>query len=651
MLTAADLNLNIRASAAEFNKVTDQVAQKSKITLQQIQNGNKKTDASFKSMSKGASGSLGNLSSSLSSMGPAGGAAAGGVQKLALAAKALNVALGPIGIILLAVGVAIKALQQYFKGSTDGANALAKIMGTFRGIMQGLQDILIAVGRFLYEVFSKPKESALAFLEILKKIGTAIVENIKNRFEGLVELFVAGWRTISAGARGVGLAIASIFNKEKRGEAAKAFEEMKEGLLDVGRAAVKIETGFTPEELVAGFDKLKEAGSNAWGKIGEFAEKYKTTIENSQKIADRENALWEKKNKFITEGANLERKIAELRVEAGDRLKSDEERQKTLNELNRVQTEYYKKKVDIANDEYTIQRDINALGESGREDLDKEQTLLAGVDSLLAEQATKQRFIVNTQATITEGIKKSEAEMQKFLDTTSATADKLAEAALIKMQLSLEEDALANIQEMLDNEKPLVAPSPITDTTAFTKGWIGALDIVKGAMGQHQQDWQELGTWVQDIIAGTLVDAVLALGDAFGSLFSDQKQGFKEVVSVILKGAQQIIVGLLATAIAAAIEGGVSEGGPILGLALAAIGIAGVLALWSRVPKFGDGGYVDKPTLALIGEKGPEFVVPANKSMGGRTLTLKQTAPLTFRLEGGDLYAGVQLQEILQNIG
>lgn len=32
-----------------------------------------------------------------------------------------------------------------------------------------------------------------------------------------------------------------------------------------------------------------------------------------------------------------------------------------------------------------------------------------------------------------------------------------------------------------------------------------------------------------------------------------------------------------------------------------------------NVPQFGDGGYVTKPTLALVGEKGPEYIVPARK--------------------------------------
>jgi phage-related minor tail protein len=32
-----------------------------------------------------------------------------------------------------------------------------------------------------------------------------------------------------------------------------------------------------------------------------------------------------------------------------------------------------------------------------------------------------------------------------------------------------------------------------------------------------------------------------------------------------------------------------------------------------RVPAFGDGGYVTKPTMALVGEKGPEYIIPARK--------------------------------------
>lgn len=32
-----------------------------------------------------------------------------------------------------------------------------------------------------------------------------------------------------------------------------------------------------------------------------------------------------------------------------------------------------------------------------------------------------------------------------------------------------------------------------------------------------------------------------------------------------------------------------------------------------QLPAFGNGGYVDKPTMAIIGETQPEYIVPANK--------------------------------------
>ncbi len=33
----------------------------------------------------------------------------------------------------------------------------------------------------------------------------------------------------------------------------------------------------------------------------------------------------------------------------------------------------------------------------------------------------------------------------------------------------------------------------------------------------------------------------------------------------------------------------------------------------TSVPQFGDGGYVDRPTLAVVGEKEPEYIIPKSK--------------------------------------
>jgi hypothetical protein len=42
------------------------------------------------------------------------------------------------------------------------------------------------------------------------------------------------------------------------------------------------------------------------------------------------------------------------------------------------------------------------------------------------------------------------------------------------------------------------------------------------------------------------------------------------------------------------------------------------------IPALAEGGIVDKPTLAMIGEAGPEAVVPLNKGMGGNVTVIVQ---------------------------
>jgi len=630
--TQADLTLLIKAESAEFNKVTDQVAAKTAATSKKISGDSKKMGAATKGFGATASTAFGSVGTSLTAVGAGGSSAAQAFSVMGVAAKGLNASLGPIGIIIGVIALAIKALMSYFKGTTEGADALAKIMGVLRGIMTVLQDVMIAVGKAIYDAFTNPKEAVI-------KLWEAIKGYVVDKFNLLVDLFKFGWQAIANGAKGVGIAVASIFKKELRGEAEQYFKAMKDNLIDVGKTALDLS--------IAG-DVIGVAIDGA----GKAAERFNKTIGESTAISDKENLLWKKQNEFITKGAQLQREIADLRVEAGNRLLSNEDRQKAINDLQKVQNEYYSRRIELEQLEFEIKRDINALGKSGREDLDEEARLQAKLDETLAEKAKQNRFIVNTQATITEEVEREAEAQQKILDNLykqeAIKADLAITASMDDFTAQLEQD----IKDQLDAEPVFAEVQPISDTEAWARGWLSTFDLIKTQAGETFTGIGIETVNLGEIIKNTLITAVFQLADAFGALFAGQKKGFKEVVVTILKGAQQIIWALLATAIMAAIDGGVKQGGPILGLALAAIGIAGILALMTQMPAFGDGGYVDKPTLALIGEKGPEYIVPANKmNTGGAKLTLKQTAPLTFRLEGGDLYAGVQLQEILQNIG
>jgi len=82
-------------------------------------------------------------------------------------------------------------------------------------------------------------------------------------------------------------------------------------------------------------------------------------------------------------------------------------------------------------------------------------------------------------------------------------------------------------------------------------------------------------------------------------------------------GAKSIVQASLAAALAAAIKSAfVGSPNPILGLALAAAGVAGINALFSAIPSFAAGTPNFGGGMALVGERGPEVVnLPGGSSI------------------------------------
>jgi hypothetical protein len=163
--------------------------------------------------------------------------------------------------------------------------------------------------------------------------------------------------------------------------------------------------------------------------------------------------------------------------------------------------------------------------------------------------------------------------------------------------------------------------------------------------------WVMLGDTIADVTkkSEAYVEVVGAMTDAFANLFAGQKAGWKEVVTAALKSIQQIINALLAQAIAGMIAKESSKG--IIGLALAAIGVAALIGLWTAfVPAFAAGGVVSGPTLAMVGEypgasSNPEVIAPLSKlkdMIGGQNV---MGGNVRFEIEG------TRLVGVLNNYG
>lgn len=127
-----------------------------------------------------------------------------------------------------------------------------------------------------------------------------------------------------------------------------------------------------------------------------------------------------------------------------------------------------------------------------------------------------------------------------------------------------------------------------------------------------------------DILAAN-EEASNAFASAFNSASQDSIKGFRELANAALESSKKVIRAALGEAIAKYIGSAFGQFG-IFGTILAAGAGAIVGGLFNtalnaiKIPALADGGLVNRPTLALIGEAGPELVTPLDKVgdvMGG----------------------------------
>lgn len=104
-----------------------------------------------------------------------------------------------------------------------------------------------------------------------------------------------------------------------------------------------------------------------------------------------------------------------------------------------------------------------------------------------------------------------------------------------------------------------------------------------------------------------------AMGESFSGFVKSAIAGIGQMTASILSAAAKEIFAEKAAAIAHAIASVMKSIPFPLNLILVGGAIAAVTALFSGLHAFAEGGIVMKPTLALIGEKGPEVVLPVGR--------------------------------------
>ena len=278
----------------------------------------------------------------------------GGLKKVALGFKTLGgaIALSGIGLLVITIG----ALTAAFRGSEEGQNKFAKIMGVIGAVTGNLIDLLADLGDALITAFENPKKAITDFSNLIK-------DNIINRFEGLMELLPA-----------LGNAISLLF-EGKFSEAGKVATNA------IGKVTLGVED-------VTG--KLNDA-TNA---VGDFIEQNKKEAEQAAKVADQRARADKIERGLLVDRAKAENEIAELRLKAKDLNNTTaKERETALLKVMAIEDTLIGREQEVANLRRDAQIAENSFARSTKENLAEEERLKAEAIAVGTRRLNKQRSV------------------------------------------------------------------------------------------------------------------------------------------------------------------------------------------------------------------------------------------------------------------
>ena len=655
------LSYHITATTQPLNQKLGEARQSMQSTDKAMSTTSKNINTSSKQMSTTAGGNVGQLTGAIGGVSPAAGQAVGGFQKMSMAARAFQAALGPIGLALAALGVAIAAVTKYFTGSVEGQQKMAKIMGYLQGITTYLTDAMIALGGWIVKAFEDPQQAVKDLWEVIKNYFI-------NRFQGMIGMVQAGWEVIQKGARGAMLAIKGIFDKDARQESKQYFIEAGEAMVEFGKQALKAATGI----------------DDITGKIGKMGRQASGVANEMAKLAERESNLRLQQIDDMTTIARLDAEIATAR-----RIANDD--QEDLNKQIAAQEkgmELVAQKFAIqekrAKEALAIQQERMALGQNNIQDLEKEAELEAKLIGLQQSRENETRSLLRryttllnakeaegkatlaaiekerqARAEVLEDIRKAgltEAEVLQEAMEAKLEAHEWTEAERLKITEHYQEQINAIYQQEVEAARQ--AKEDILDN--IRQSGLTEIELMQERMDAilEAHNWTEeerykiseywtgkmsaLEQGRTEEIAQAYTNMTQMIGGAMSGLFAEMGKGFagaetdfRSYVGSMLDGIGQIINGLLAKAIAGMISGEASKG--IVGLAIGAIGVGALKSLWaSQVPKMAKGGVIPPgypndtyPALLTSGET----VIPPKK------LQTQSAGPMVARIEnaGPDL--------------
>lgn len=217
--------------------------------------------------------------------------------------------------------------------------------------------------------------------------------------------------------------------------------------------------------------------------------------------------------------------------------------------------------------------------------------------------------------------------------------------------------------------------------TLFTNLPSELFGLVSNIVGTVFAGFLQVNSWIENhvvqpvlgIFTGLPGQIVGVVGDLVNTIFGGMTSAASWVNTNVIQpviSAFSAMPGDIGSAILAAFNGAMNIGEDVINWLKSGLNDAinwynshrpslfGV-SLMPALPTFGTGGFVDKPTIALIGESGPEYIIPANQLPssgslptaqlpgGGTSTSTAPTGPITIALDiDGERFAAAVLNPL-----
>lgn len=255
---------------------------------------------------EGAKGALSSLTNTVDGMGIPLSKTITNFGKMTKAAMAFVAT--PLGMILGAIALALKAVHTWLNKSAEGQKVMAQVSAFFGSIMGSVTDIVIAFGKYLFKTFTGGNKAVSEFISTFVTSFKTGFSAVKNLVVGFGTIFKGVWQIITG-------EISEGWTTLKEG-----VSQMGTGLLDAGKnvinqiktavagikATVSVVSGmFTDNELGNAFTK------SLTGMIPKAREASKIALQNLD-LSKKEGEAKERALKLDTEIAALREKAYTL---------------------------------------------------------------------------------------------------------------------------------------------------------------------------------------------------------------------------------------------------------------------------------------------------------------------------------------------------